>query len=80
MQIKSIAYAFGNGIFGQLGVGSNRNHSNPIKVKLENADGISAGQNHSLFISSDRVYATGDNTSGQIGVGNGKKYYLEPQL
>jgi hypothetical protein len=43
MQIKSIAYAFGNGIFGQLGVGSNRNHSNPIKVKLENADGISAG-------------------------------------
>jgi|JI6StandDraft_1071083.scaffolds.fasta_scaffold02900_11 alpha-tubulin suppressor-like RCC1 family protein len=25
------------------------------------------------------MYGTGDNTSGQVGIGNGKKYVLEPQ-
>jgi alpha-tubulin suppressor-like RCC1 family protein len=25
------------------------------------------------------VYGTGDNTSGQVGIGNSKKYVLDPQ-
>jgi alpha-tubulin suppressor-like RCC1 family protein len=25
------------------------------------------------------IYATGNNTAGQLGIGNGKNYFLEPQ-
>lgn len=31
-------YAFGNGIYGQLGVGSNKNFAEPVLVKLPNID------------------------------------------
>lgn len=41
---------------------------------------VAAGDNHSLFLSNESIYATGENTSGQIGIGSmKKKYVLEPQ-
>lgn len=46
-------YSFGNGIFGQLGIGSNRNYNIPMKVSnLDDlkVEAISAGDNHSLFL------------------------------
>lgn len=31
-------YAFGNGIYGQLGIGSNKNSLTPVPVKIERVD------------------------------------------
>lgn len=72
------AYAFGNGIFGQLGSGSNRNSYSPVRVKLNAIEGLAAGDNHSLFLSHGKVYASGDNTIWQLGISSNKKYVLEP--
>jgi alpha-tubulin suppressor-like RCC1 family protein len=36
-------YAFGSGIYGQLGCGSNRSYNYPINIKLSNIEMISAG-------------------------------------
>lgn len=40
---------------------------------------VAAGENHSLYLVDGCIYATGDNTSGQVGIGNSKKYVLDPQ-
>lgn len=37
---------------------------------------VAAGDNHSLFLCEGIIYSTGDNTSGQTGTGNMKKYVL----
>lgn len=75
------AYAFGSGIYGQLGTGSNRNHSNPMRVNLKNVEQISAGENHSLFIQQGILFGCGDNSLFQIGntinSEKQKKYMLE---
>ena len=60
-------YAFGSGIYGQLGCGSNRSYNYPVNIKLPNVNTVSAGENHSLFISQGKVYGCGDNSSYQIG-------------
>lgn len=36
-------YAFGNGIYGQLGIGSNKNSLVPVQVKIDSVNEISAG-------------------------------------
>lgn len=59
-------YAFGNGIYGQLGIGSNKNSSTPIAVKIDNVDEIAAGENFSLFLKGNKLYGNGDNSCGQI--------------
>jgi alpha-tubulin suppressor-like RCC1 family protein len=69
MQNKSCCYAFGNGIYGQLGTGQSRNSYIPARVRLDN---------HSLFVVDGRVYACGDNSSGQLGTLLTKKFASEP--
>jgi alpha-tubulin suppressor-like RCC1 family protein len=73
-------YAFGNGIYGQLGCGSNRSYNHPINIKLPNIQSVSAGENHSLFISDGQLYGCGDNSTFQIGnfddAYKNKKYIL----
>ena len=77
-QNKLECYAFGNGIYGQLGTDQSRNSYIPIKVKLDEVDGIAAGDNHSLFIIKGNVYACGDNSNGQLGSLFAKKFNPEP--
>jgi alpha-tubulin suppressor-like RCC1 family protein len=65
-------YAFGRCEYGQLGVGTSH-HENiiqPTIVKHETAIlNMSAGYRHSLFLSvGDRIYATGNNQFGQLGL------------
>lgn len=69
-------YAFGNGIYGQLGVGSNKNSAYPLQVRIEGVVEIAAGENFSLFLKEDGLYGTGDNSSGQISTQIKKKYTL----
>lgn len=40
---SKIGYAFGNGIYGQLGSGLSRNSYHPIKIKLDDIESIAAG-------------------------------------
>ena len=74
---QKCGYGFGNGIFGQLGTGTNRNYSTPMKVKLEKIDALSAGNSHSLFLVNGDVYACGENTMGQLGIGDLNKKYVQ---
>jgi alpha-tubulin suppressor-like RCC1 family protein len=65
-------YAWGRNSSGQLGDGTNVSRSTPSPVaSLPDGipvTGIAAGRNHSLAVTSDgRVYAWGDNRSGQLG-------------
>lgn len=78
MQGSRSGYAFGNGIYGQLGSGQNKNSYFPIKIKLENIESIAAGENHSLFISKGSLFACGDNSNGQLGTMLNKKFTAEP--
>lgn len=56
---SNAAYAFGNGIYGQLGIGNNKNQSIPARVGLGNVSMVAAGDNHSLFLCNGTIYATG---------------------
>jgi alpha-tubulin suppressor-like RCC1 family protein len=71
-------YAFGNGIYGQLGVGNNKNSNYPVQVKIDEVTDIAAGENFSLFLKGTTVYGSGDNSCGQISHELKKKYALEP--
>jgi len=63
-----------------LGSGQTRNSYNPIKVNLNNIEYISAGENHSLFLSKGKVYSCGDNSNGQLGAASNKKFISDPIL
>ncbi len=41
-------------------------------------DSVAAGDNHTLFVSNNRVWGCGDNTYGQLGLGQGIKGGSEP--
>ena len=73
-------WAMGNNSFGQLGIGTNTNSNTPNPVSMVDMKygiAIAAGGNHSLFVSYDNnllinnttVWASGLNTSGQLGDG-----------
>ncbi|WP_295782082.1 hypothetical protein [uncultured Microbacterium sp.] len=67
-------YAWGNNSSGQLGTGDQTNRSTPTPITLP--DGVTittlvAGSYHSLALDTDhRVYAWGNNNSGQLGTGD----------
>ena len=71
-------YAFGSGIYGQLGTGSSRNSYTPARVKIEGAEAVAAGESHSLFLREGEVLGCGDNSNGQLGAHLGKKFVAEP--
>jgi alpha-tubulin suppressor-like RCC1 family protein len=67
----------GDNTKGQLGIGSNISKNIPECVKinantdLTNVKSVYAGADHTIFLLSDgSVYVCGDNTYGQLGIGN----------
>lgn len=81
----------GNG-YGQLGIGSNTDSSEPIQVKkskseyLTNVVKIAVGTSHAMALTKDgEVYAWGKNTYGELGINNtdNQSYatqVMDPQL
>ncbi|MDR0746336.1 MAG: hypothetical protein LBE89_00395, partial [Helicobacteraceae bacterium] len=67
-------YATGDNEYGQLGLGNDTNKTSFTEVASlsgKNIIALSAGSYHSLALSSNgKVYATGDNEYGQLGLGN----------
>lgn len=67
-------YGVGSNEKGQLGIGHNNNIYHPDKLTYfnKNVSKISAGANHSIFLTkTGDVYASGDNTmGGQLGIKN----------
>ncbi|MFD3484537.1 RCC1 domain-containing protein [Streptomyces sp. NPDC058665] len=66
---KGDVYAWGRGVYGQLGSGSRATSSVPRQIEgLENVSEIDAGCHHALALTADKtVKAWGKNTSGQLG-------------
>lgn len=71
---SSKVYAWGQGNAGQLGDGLTGYQSRPIEIKFladKNISKIIAGHYHNFAISSNgKVYAWGQNTNGQLGLGH----------
>lgn len=85
LRIDGKAYGCGSGGGGKLGIGpfySSLNTKVPVEIDtLSNVIDLSAGENHSLFITSDnRVYACGENNAGQLGLGTTTSYYHYPEF
>jgi alpha-tubulin suppressor-like RCC1 family protein len=70
-------WATGDNSEGQLGDGSNTQRNNPVQVSdssgnaFANVAAIAAGYDHTIFLKADgTVWATGDNSEGQLGDGS----------
>jgi len=71
-------YAWGNGADGQLGNGTSPEYTNtPVAVQTNGAlagrkvIAIAAGYQHSVALTADgRVFAWGENSAGELGIGN----------
>jgi alpha-tubulin suppressor-like RCC1 family protein len=67
-------YATGYNYFGQLGLGNNTNINTFTEIPSlsgKTITALSAGGEHSLALSNDgKVYATGQNSSGELGLGD----------
>jgi alpha-tubulin suppressor-like RCC1 family protein len=65
-------YAFGNNMYGRLGIGDNIDRYEPTLIpKLKNICQIAAGDSHSLALDNQgNVYAFGSNAYGKLGIGN----------
>jgi alpha-tubulin suppressor-like RCC1 family protein len=76
-------YAWGNNLYGQLGDGGTTARPTPLPVVFPtgvSALGVAAGQYHNLARGSDgKLYAWGDNGSGQLGNGS-TAYSSTPML
>jgi alpha-tubulin suppressor-like RCC1 family protein len=67
-------YAWGENLAGALGIGSLTNTAYPTKVQFSKktpitVTAISAGRNHTLAVTSNGLYAWGDNSNGKLGLG-----------
>lgn len=72
--LNNRVYATGRNKYGQLGLGHSTSQSTPTPVQClddKNIIDIDAGSDHSLALSkSGRLYTTGQNSDGQLGVGD----------
>ncbi|XP_077213141.1 regulator of chromosome condensation (RCC1) family protein isoform X2 [Tasmannia lanceolata] len=79
---KRLAALWGNGDYGRLGLGSLDSRWEPAICPAFDNDSpraIACGGAHTLFLTDKgRVYATGLNDFGQLGIASEKKYTLEP--
>lgn len=81
-------WSWGDGWYGQLGVNSNNDKSTPVQVHgagnvghLSGVTDIGAGDYHSLAVTSDgSVWAWGDNSYGQLGIGNRDDHQIPYQV
>ena len=66
-------YATGDNSSGQLGIGTSGNFTTTLTAMASPGDtgvtAIAAGGSHTVVLKGDAAYATGDNTSGQLGIG-----------
>ena len=70
LKIDGTVRAWGDNGNGQLGNGTNRSRTVPVKVKIKNVKAIAAGCTHSLALKRDgTVWAWGDGFYGQLGNG-----------
>ncbi|MDE7169005.1 MAG: hypothetical protein K2N67_02295, partial [Mucispirillum sp.] len=66
-------YLYGSNAKGKLCVDANihdRELSPRLLVSFRDLNSVAAGDNHTLFVSSHRAWGCGDNTYGQLGLGN----------
>ncbi|MGA9142115.1 MAG: hypothetical protein WBZ29_17965 [Methanocella sp.] len=64
-------WAWGQNYYGQLGDGTEKDRSSPVKVPLSDIAVISAGMHFSIAVSGDgTVWAWGNDQSGQLGDGD----------
>ena len=70
-------FGWGWGKYGQLGTGSMRSSASPVPISISNQlEGsyivdVSAGYSHSAFVTScGRLFSTGRNDMGQLGLGH----------
>ncbi|GAB4855743.1 hypothetical protein Ancab_024387 [Ancistrocladus abbreviatus] len=79
---KRFAALWGNGDHGRLGLGSLDSQWRPVVCSAFVSDtlrAISCGGAHTLFLTeSGRVYASGLNDFGQLGISDEKNYMMEP--
>jgi len=81
-------WSWGDGWYGQLGVNSNNDKSTPVQVHgagnvghLSGVTDVDAGDYHSLAVTSDgSVWAWGDNSYGQLGIGNRDDHQIPYQV
>ncbi|CAH0122085.1 hypothetical protein PAE9249_04625 [Paenibacillus sp. CECT 9249] len=66
------AYAFGDGQYGQLGLGDYAGRYDPTLIEgFSNVKSIASGQQHSLILTEDgKVYSFGEGQFGRLGHGN----------
>ncbi|AEC01406.1 fimbrillin family protein [Parasphaerochaeta coccoides] len=70
-------WATGNNYSGQLGIGNNENKSTPMQVSSMGSDvaAVSGGDIFTMILKKDgTLWATGDNTYGQLGVDEATTY------
>ena len=69
---------FGSGEHGQLGTGRLEKELFPFYIECnQHIQRISCGQYHTLILNDDkRLYATGQNNTGQLGFGHKKKCHV----
>ncbi len=71
---KDHVLAWGENALGQLGTGTRRSHSRPVRVKVPGGTrikAVSAGCDHNLALTTrGRVLAWGFNADGQLGIGS----------
>ncbi|KAL1347018.1 hypothetical protein AAHE18_08G228200 [Arachis hypogaea] len=79
---KRFAALWGNGDFGRLGLGTLDSQWTPAVCNAfqhKTLKSIACGGAHTLFLTDDGfVYATGLNDFGQVGISEGKQYFVEP--
>jgi alpha-tubulin suppressor-like RCC1 family protein len=74
-------YAWGQNVYGQLGIGNTTGYSSPKQVSTNNWLSLSSGYNHSIATKTDgTLWAWGNNASGQLGLGNRTLYSSPKQV